>query len=203
MPEKIYLPALRAFMGDWTYYSTIMKFRDINERIKYAEEIHESKKLQDFIQRELTPRGREISDYLLTQSQRFFNSLIVGVYGGEPQWIELKIPKNDILPDFPLSQKGILGYLKLSGEETLFALDGQHRVAGIKGALKELSPTSDLFDEEISVIFIGHKNTQEGKQRTRRLFTTLNRYAKPVKLSEIIAFVKKRYNDRLIFRGYQ
>jgi len=186
--DAIFLPALRAFMGDWTYYSTIMKFKDINQRISYASEIHESKKLQDFIQRELTPRAGEISDYLIKQPQRFFNSLIIGVYGGDPEWIELKIPEdNYIFPEFPLSQKGILGFLKLSGEEVLFAIDGQHRVAGIKGALKSLPPIPELFDEELSVIFIGHKRTLEGKKRTRRLFTTLNRYAKPVSLSEIIA----------------
>lgn len=185
--KTLFLPALRASMGDWIYYSTIIKFRDINERIRYAKDIHESKKLQDLIQRSLTPRAKEISDYLISQPQRFFNSLIVGVYGGEPQWIELEISKNREIPEFPLSEKGILGFLKLTGKETLFALDGQHRVAGIKGALDKVPPNSDLFDEEISVIFIGHKKTQEGKERTRRLFTTLNRYAKPVKLSEIIA----------------
>lgn len=185
--KSLFLPAVRALMGDWTYYSTIMKFRDINERVKYAGEIHESKILQDLIQRELSPRSLEISNYLRTQPQRFFNSLIVGVYGGEPKWVELKISESDYLPEFPLSQQGILGFLRLSGEETLFSIDGQHRVAGIKGALEGLPPDSDLFDEEVGVIFLGHSNTPEGKQRTRRLFTTLNRYAKPVKLSEIIA----------------
>ncbi|MDQ1352296.1 MAG: hypothetical protein QG657_2602 [Acidobacteriota bacterium] len=183
--DKLFLPALRAFMGDWTYYSTIMKFKDISERVKIAKEIHESEKLRDFIQRQLTPRAKEISQYLITQPQRFFNSLIIGVYGGDPQWIELKIPDDrNILPEFPISETGILGYLKLSGKEELFALDGQHRVEGIKGALKG---NDGLCDEEISVIFIGHKSTPEGKERTRRLFTTLNRYAKPVNISEIIA----------------
>jgi len=185
--RTLFLPALRACMGDWTYYSAIMKFKDIDKRVKYAGEIHESKGLKDLIQRSLNPRAKEISSYLINQPQHFFNSLIVGVYGGEPQWIELEISENAVIPKIPLSEKGILGYLKLSGEETLFALDGQHRVAGIKGALSEISLNDNLFNEEISVIFIGHKNTQEGKERTRRLFTTLNRYAKPVKLSEIIA----------------
>ncbi len=37
------------------------------------------------------------------------------------------------------------------------------------------------------VIFIGHKKTFEGMQKTRRLFTTLNRYAKPVSMSDIVA----------------
>src|SRR5690606_25279822 len=45
----------------------------------------------------------------------------------------------------------------------------------------------DIGSDKISVIFIGHRNTSLGKERTRRLFSTLNRYAKPVKKSEIIA----------------
>jgi DNA sulfur modification protein DndB len=185
--ETLFLPALRASMGDWTYYATIMKFKDVKERVEYAEDIHKSQKLQEYIQRELTPRADEISNYIINQPQRFFNSLIVGVYGGEPEWVELKISESDVLPEFPISQRGILGFLKLSGEETLFALDGQHRVAGIRGALNKEDTNSLLNDEEISVIFIGHKRTPKGLERTRRLFTTLNRYAKPVKLSEIIA----------------
>ena len=37
------------------------------------------------------------------------------------------------------------------------------------------------------MIFIGHHNSFEGKQKTRRIFSTLNRYAKPVSLGDIIA----------------
>src|SRR5690606_12619644 len=42
-------------------------------------------------------------------------------------------------------------------------------------------------EEEVTVIFLAHKNDREGEVRTRRLFSTLNRYAVPVKISEIIA----------------
>ena len=44
-----------------------------------------------------------------------------------------------------------------------------------------------LKDEIITVIFIGHHNTREGKEKTRRIFSTLNRYAKPVSPGDIIA----------------
>ena len=75
-------------------------------------------------------------------------------------------------------------FLHLSGEENLFAIDGQHRVEGIKEALKE---NPELAIEELAVLFVAHRTTEAGRARTRRLFTTLNKYAKPVKLSEIIA----------------
>ena len=41
--------------------------------------------------------------------------------------------------------------------------------------------------EEVSVIFVAPRNDSAGMERTRRLFTTLNRYAKPVSKSEIVA----------------
>lgn len=50
-----------------------------------------------------------------------------------------------------------------------------------------LAKDATLGSQEVSVILVGHENTTEGKERTRRLFTTLNRYAKPVTKGEIIA----------------
>ena len=77
-----------------------------------------------------------------------------------------------------------LGLLTLSGNEKIFPVDGQHRVAGIKEALKsDLS----LSEERVPVIFIGHSKDELGMQRTRRMFSTLNRYAKPVSMRDIIA----------------
>ena len=77
-----------------------------------------------------------------------------------------------------------LGILTLNGEEKIFPVDGQHRVAGIKKAL-ENNPL--LANERVPVIFIGHSKDALGMQRTRRMFSTLNRYAKPVSLRDIIA----------------
>ena len=181
---ELFLPALRAHMGDWTYYVGAMKLKDIKERVYFAKDIHKSTKLNELIQRELEPRGEKIADYLRRQPQRLFNSIIVGIYGGEPQWFEVSIRTKSgqavRLPEVPVSQSGIIGYLRLSGEEELFALDGQHRVYGIREALKRVPRNSRLSAEEVSVLFVGHKKTPAGLQRTRRLFTTLNRYAKPV-----------------------
>jgi DNA sulfur modification protein DndB len=185
------LPGLRAAMGDWVYYICFLKMRDISTRISMAEEIHSSKSLRDLLQRELKRRSLEIADYLLSQDQRFFNALVVGTYGGSPKWYELDISNSEsdlgMLPD---DIEGTLGLLKLDGGEMLFAIDGQHRVAGIRKAVEK---QSELGSEEICVIFLagvaqGHRDDDPvGFQRTRRLFTTLNRYAKPVGKKDIIA----------------
>jgi len=76
------------------------------------------------------------------------------------------------------------GVLRLSGEEEMFAIDGQHRTAAIKVAV---IANPELCSEEVPVVFVAHRKTKEGEIRTRRLFSTLNRYAKPVSISEIIA----------------
>ena len=71
------------------------------------------------------------------------------------------------------------------GDENLFALDGQHRLAGIKRVVKD-GLEQDPYDE-VSVIFVAHRETDEGLERTRRLFTTLNKTARPVSKGDIIA----------------
>lgn len=67
----------------------------------------------------------------------------------------------------------------------MFTLDGQHRLAGIQQAI-EKGLEQDPFDE-VSVIFLAHEDTRPGLERTRRLFTTLNKTAKPVSKGDIIA----------------
>lgn len=186
--KSLFLSSLRGIIGDWVYYPCLMKFKDIAERVNLAEEIYQSKTLSELVQRVIRrKRGKEIQRYIIKQEQRFFNSLIVAVYEGDPNWYgitnlrpnkELDIRK---VPDEVIESIGIL---RLSGTERLFALDGQHRLVGIKEALKE---KPERGDDELAVIFIAHKTDSAGKERSRRLFTTLNKNAKPVSKGEIIA----------------
>jgi DNA sulfur modification protein DndB len=181
------LPALRAHMGDWIYYVTFLKMRDVADRVEVAQNIHTSEVLNELIQRELQKRHSDnIRDYLLTKPQRFFNTLVIGVYGGSPKWFELDIRGNSLFNSDTLPQyiDGALGILHLDGTEDLFAIDGQHRVTGISKAIKE---SEELGNEEVSAIFVSHSNSAEGLERTRRLFTSLNRHAKAVSKMELIA----------------
>ena len=56
-----------------------------------------------------------------------------------------------------------LEFLRLDGTQTFFAIDGQHRVEGIKQALKK---NSELEKEEVSIIFVAHQNDSSGMERT-------------------------------------
>lgn len=178
MGNMIRVPAIRSQMGIWIYYVSSLSFQDILDYISpINDELHKSKFLSEMIQRSVTDNYKNIANYLETQKERFFNSLILAVYDGEPEWNEIRISEFED-GDSPL------GILTLSGKEKIFPVDGQHRVAGIKRAL-EHKPI--LGKERVPVIFIGHSKDEVGMQRIRRMFSTLNRYAKPVSLRDIIA----------------
>jgi len=180
-------------MGDWYYYVTALKFKDVAARVKLPREINTKYKdpdlkLSEWIQREIQDsRIDNIVKYLKSQEQRFFNSLILGIYDGKPSWRDIQVDYNNQYENDEESMEYLsktFGILTLSGLESIFAIDGQHRAYSIRKAIVE---KPDLVDDEIVAIFIAHKTTVEGNIRTRRLFSTLNRYAKPVSQSEIIA----------------
>jgi len=187
-PMVTLAPALRAGMGDWVYYVTTMRLAEVADKIDYAHEIHSNQALNELIQRRLDERrGKKIASYLLREDQRFFNAMVVGVYGGDPSWYDFAeiVPERPGELSLPTDAKDSFGFLSFTGKEKLFALDGQHRLSGIKQAIKK-NP-SDICDNQITVIFVGHHKGEEGLQRTRRLFTVLNKTAKPVLKGDIIA----------------
>lgn len=178
MADMMKIPAIRSKMGIWMYYVSSLSFKDVLEYVRpIDDELHKSKLLSEMIQRSITENYKSIANYLETQEERFFNALILAIYDGDPVWNEIRIDgfEDDNYP---------LGVLTLSGKEKIFPVDGQHRVAGIKKALEK---NSQLGEERVPVIFVGHSKDEAGMQRTRRMFSTLNRYAKPVSLRDIIA----------------
>lgn len=190
-PTRLLLPALRGIMGDWVYYSCLMSLNELSSRVDYAKDIHKHTQLSEMIQRGLDGiRSVQIANYLREQPQRFFNSLVVATYGGSPNWYPLEevhdtTRQQDLLDDLTQETIESVGFLALGGDEKLFALDGQHRLAGIKRTIKD-GIEQDPYDE-VSVIFVAHKATSQGLERTRRLFTTLNKTARPVSKGDIIA----------------
>lgn len=179
------LPALRARMGDRWYYLATMTFRDIASAVQRVADIHEKDALKTWIQRELRPeRTQQIVGYLISQHERFFNALVLGVYQGEPEWRPINVSSYATDAKLEERQATSFGLIHLSGNESIFAIDGQHRVEGIRVAVKE---DPKLNTEEQAVIMIAHKTDERGRSRTRRLFSTLNGYARPVAESELVA----------------
>ena len=183
---RLELPALRGQMGDWIYYATCLPMKEIDQRVSLVSNIHKSARLSDWIQRQVdeSTHSESIKTYLLSQKQRLFNSIVLGVYGGAPNWRELHIETGRGATSLNEHLEGSLGVLILSGREKLFAIDGQHRVVGIRKALQE---NKAIGTEEVCALLVSHSGDAKGRQRTRRLFSTLNRYAKPVSKMENIA----------------
>jgi DNA sulfur modification protein DndB len=186
MSKPIKLPCLRGRIGDWIYYTSLLNFKELANRTSMVPDIHKNKELSRWIQREVSNRSEDIVHYLKDQPQRFFNSIICGIYGGTPKWQELDIESqvDNLTENEKIYFGKTFGILNLSGNEKIFAIDGQHRTKAIKLYTEQYN---NLNEEEVSVIFVAHKDSLEGEIRTRRLFSTLNRYALPVTISEIIA----------------
>jgi DNA sulfur modification protein DndB len=180
MDNRILLPAIKGIIGDWVYYQTVMPFHEVVNRIDNDHSIREYKSLDDYLQRDLSKRSKKISNYLLREQTRFFNSAIIGIFGGNPNWYNFAFGPTTVpdleVDDFVLNTIGIL---ELSGGEKLFSIDGQHRVEGIKQAL---AINSEKFQsDELPIVIVAHRDSREGKIRTRRLFSEIN--TKAVKVS--------------------
>ncbi|EIP0119717.1 DNA sulfur modification protein DndB [Vibrio sp. 1733] len=187
--KNLMIPCLKGKIGSWFTYTSLMTFEDIDRLINFADDLHKIKKLSDMIQRDIeTNRAEEIADYINSNIDHFFNALVIGIYEGDPRWhqfdgINPNSNKSDSVT-IPSYAQECFGFLSLTEKERMFALDGQHRLAGIKEALKK---DDKHKGDTLPVIIVSHKNTPEGLRKSRRLFTTLNKKAKLVKTESIIA----------------
>ncbi len=185
-------PALRSKMGTWEYYTVKMSASELSRNVLYASEVHEDRTLDEAIQRVLN-KGRvktEIVEYLKRQPNRFFSSIVVAALAGNPKFYNVEItddPRFAIFKgDSRLNES--FGVLHFDGTEKYYALDGQHRLAAIRTLLDKNDPISEdapenFEDDELSVIVVvpSEFDTNESfMQKYRRLFSNLNRYAKPM-----------------------
>jgi DNA sulfur modification protein DndB len=180
MTNKVLIPAFKAHVGDWEYYICIMKYAQVAKAVSFAHELRGNTDINEVVQRGLSVRTEQIKQYLLTSEHRFLGALIVAAYGGNPNYVPVGMEDPDGMLAGLDSQFGVLTF---DGGESYFALDGQHRLKAIKDAVK-MKP--ELGKDEIAVIVVAHFDTEEGKRRTRRLFTNINRNAKSTTASENI-----------------
>lgn len=173
------LPALRSKIGSREFYIATLTFKQVAEHIERIDDkLYVSKGLSDLLQRNITSNAESICNYILNQPDIFFNSLVLAVYDNYPKWhqVVVKTEEEEYLQ---------FGLLDFPGPHKIFPIDGQHRVEGIKAALEK---NPELGSQQVGAIFIGHEHTDEGRKKTRRVFTTLNRYAKPISQRDGIVF---------------
>lgn len=182
-------PALKANMGSWTYYIVKMTMKDIVKEVGFASEIYSNKTLDDAIQRSLNESRvkNEIVQYLGKRDDRFFSSIVVAALGGNPTFMPVEIandPKFSLLR--PAGIDDAFGVLTFDGGQSYFALDGQHRLKAIKTLTEQTEShipeiPEGFLEEEVSVIMIVRQEAGDAEfmKSYRRIFSSLNRYAKP------------------------
>jgi DNA sulfur modification protein DndB len=182
-------PALQSQMGSWKYYIAKMKMKEVANEVDFAYDIYEDRTLSDAIQRDLNESRvkKEIVTFLARRKDRFVSSLVVAAIGGSPKFYAVKItddPQFAVFADQSLDDS--FGVLTFSGKQRYYALDGQHRLKAIKTLLDQNESLSRMApegfgDEEISVLIVLKRDEPEKQflQSYRRLFSSLNRYAKP------------------------
>lgn len=184
------VPAIRGRMGSTEYFQAVMSARELAATVHAAIDFPE---FEDFLESERMQRAlseerveREIVPYLTRSKDRFFGSVIVLVY--QPEEFNFETLADLGLRPLGAPYKRVAeasGALTISGGK-LFALDGQHRLHALRtvingGTTPRLKlPVSGPFarevrDDLLSVIFIPY----ESNEKARRIFTKVNRYAKP------------------------
>ena len=185
-------PALKAHMGDWTYYIVKMQMQEVAAKVKFGSQVHSDKTLDEAIQRTITESRvkRDIVNYLKRREDRFFASLVVAAIGGSPKFYPVSIaedPQFEILADEESIEQSF-GVLKFSGAQDYYALDGQHRLKAIKTLLQPEDESDrrgvppGFAQEELSVLMVirpSERSQEDWLSSYRRLFSSLNRYAKP------------------------
>ena len=184
------VPAIAGHMGSTRYYQTVMRADELAATVHAAMDFEEfdSFMASERMQRPLSEERveKQIVPYLTNSADRFFGSIIVLVY--EPDQYEFepleKIGVTNLRAAYTKFAERV-GALTITGGR-LFALDGQHRLHALRtviagGHTPRLGlPVSGPYSDEVrgdmlSVIFLEFST----KEKARRIFNKVNRYAKP------------------------
>ena len=174
-------PAIKARMGDWDYYLVRMTMREVASEVRLASDLWEDRTLSEAIQRTLDESRvkEQLVNFLSRRDDRFFSSLVVAAIGGNPSWSPIEAPIAVGGPAF----RDTFGTLAFDEDPKYYALDGQHRLKAIGELMADLAGAPPDFErEQVSVIVVIRDPRESGEswlRRYRRLFSSLNRYAKP------------------------
>ena len=183
----IVIPTIKGKLGNTEYYETTMKVRDLVLSVRLPSEMDEwaNFSIEERMQREPDFRRieKELGPYIAKNKDRFFGSIIVLVYKGEV----IFEPMSDLANNLPAAYRQNaqrIGFITIDGG-SLIVLDGQHRLLALRKVHQheiEGANYADISDEDVCVIFIQHKNLE----KTRRIFNTVNRYAKQTRRGDNI-----------------
>jgi len=161
-------------MGENEFFCSVMTYGEAARLIQFVEDVDDWSGDTDpetKIQRRLNVARveREMVPYLVGVSDHFYSALTVEVRPAITDGFDGHLPFEPMGPTIPGGM--MWGQMTLDGTETLYALDGQHRLKSIQLALR-VRP--ELAREQIPVILIPHRSPR----RSQLLFSDLNRFAK-------------------------
>ena len=182
--------AMRARMGGESYFILTMAAWDLARRCSWPQKIggwDENLSIEERYQRDInyTRVRRHIAPYLANDDSRFFGAVIVAAmnFGEEVSFEPLAEMTTKGLPGLYRKASSNMGFLTFEGGELLVPLDGQHRLKAIefavtgrdeKGRDIDIKPCTQLAQEDVTVILVPYV-----RQKARKIFTRVNRYAKP------------------------
>jgi len=175
----IVIPAITGRLGNTEYFETTMKVRDLLHSVRPPKEMDRwaNFSIEERMQREPDEKRikTQLAPYIAKNPDRFFGSIIVLVYEGDITFERMSdLTKN--LPAAYRKNAQRIGIITIDGG-TLIVLDGQHRLLALRMVhqgqiLGDFA--ADVGEDEVCVVFIRF----EDNVKTRRIFNTVNRYAK-------------------------
>ena len=224
------VPAIKGLIGDKLYYQCTMNAKDLIARTEAVEEYFSEDDIKEqgekgTLQRKLNSRYlTEVAPYLLRNKDRFIPSIVVN--------LDTELCEFSSLEDFTVSVEGKMhrvkdsiqfdyrdqasniGFLHIKDVGSMYILDGQHRMAAYRAAirpsdkekkslLKEfedkdevhlMDNSSELKKDQISVLFVLLKD----KVEMRKLFTDVNSNARSISQSEKIGMAERNGYFKII-----
>ncbi len=188
-----YVPAMRARIGVTEYFVSVMTLGEAARMIDYAEEVDgwTSETPPELkMQRKLNNQRveKEMVPYLVANDDHFYSALTVEVRTMRRGCEALNFEATAQFPG------GIdFGQLTLDGTESLYALDGQHRLKSIEVAIRQ---RPELAGEHIALILVPFDDIS----KSQTLFSDLNRNAKAPSKSISLLFAHRDPHARIAKR---
>ncbi len=184
------LAAMKARLGDTNYFILSMKAQELVTMVKIPKELDgwEDLSVEERYQRDINYNRvkKQIAPYLANDGSRFFGAIIVAAmnFKEEDVFEPLAAVTTKGLPNKYRDDAADMGFLTFKGGEVLVPLDGQHRLKAIEFAvtgrdergrpIADFKPCTQLAQEDVTVILVPYQ-----PQKARKIFTRVNRYAKP------------------------
>lgn len=187
MPTTV--PAMKARLGNTDYYILSMKAKELLNNVTIPEDMPgwDDLSVEERYQRDINYSRvkNQIAPYFASDDSHFIGAVILAAQNFDESKFE---PLSDIatkgLPGLYRTAASNIGFLTFSGGEVLIPLDGQHRLKAMDFAIsgkderdrpiKGITASSELGNEDITVMLVAYEST-----KARKIFTKVNRYAKP------------------------